>query len=230
MSGTFDFFISYKWQDSQDFAAKLAAELTAREYTAWLDNDQIHPGDSILSAIEDGMKSAIDAVVVISPNYFSGWADQERRALFHMMTARKLRIVPLHFGVTYDDVQKIAPLFADIKAITAPDDSPATITAACDAIARSYAPGQRRQRLFEMFFRCVSEKFPDDWDLKLFLAVFDDDADKVREACDAGADVNVTDGALWNRYNRLAVECGCFDEWRKLYLFLVEQGEVGGGA
>jgi len=39
--------------------------------------------------------------------------------------------------------------------------------------------------------------------------------------------VNITDAALWNRYNRVALDCGCWPEWRKLFLYLTSEGRIG---
>jgi len=228
VTAIFDFCISYKRRDSESFVAKLTAELKVRQYDVWLDNQEILPGESILASIENGMKSSIDAVVVLSRNYFDGWSEYERRAIFGLMTSKKLRIVPIWYQLDFSDIQCSAPMFADIKAISVPDDTDSHVMATCDSIATSYRPEQRRSRLFELFFRCLSPNFPEDWDLKLFLAVIDNDLELAKKACDSGADVSITDAALWNRYNRLAFDCGCFDEWRKLFLYLSECGEIGG--
>src|SRR5580704_10229275 len=95
----FDFFISYKHRDSQDFVTALAAELGARKYDVWVDSQEMHPGDSILKSIENGITSSIDAIVVLSANYFSSWSEHERRAIFSLMVSEKLRIVPLWYQI-----------------------------------------------------------------------------------------------------------------------------------
>ena len=227
MPDVFDFFISYKRKDAEGFVVKLASALKAMKYDVWLDHEEIRPGESILASIENGMKSSIDAVVVLSRNYFDGWSEHERRAIFGLMTSKKLRIVPIWYQLDFNDVQRAAPMLADIKAISATGDAEAEVSAVCDTLAKSYRPEQRRSRLYELFFRCVSAKYPDDWDLKLFLGVYDNDLELLKQACDAGGNVNITDAALWNRYNRLALDCGCFDEWRKLFLYLSEIGAIG---
>jgi hypothetical protein len=229
MSGVFDFFISYKRKDAESFVLKLASALKEMKFDAWLDHEEIRPGESILASIENGMRSSIDAVVVLSRNYFDGWTEHERRAIFGLMMSKKLRIVPIWYQLDFNDVQRAAPMLADIKAIHATGDTDADISAVCGSLAKTYRPEQRRSRLYELFFRCVSAKYPDDWDLKLFLAVYDNDIQLLKQACEAGANVNITDAALWNRYNRLALDCGCFDEWRKLFLYLSEIGTIGGG-
>ena len=228
MPNLFDFFISYKRKDAEGFVLKLSSALKEQKYDVWLDHEEIRPGESILASIENGMKSSIDALIVLSRNYFEGWSEQERRAIFGLMTSKKLRIVPVWYQLEFSDVQRAAPMFADISAIPVTGDADAEISSVCAKLAKSFRPEQRRSRLYELFFRCVSAKYPDDWDLKLFLAVYDNDIDLLKRACEAGANVNITDAALWNRYNRLALDCGCFDEWRKLFLYLSETGAIGG--
>ena len=229
MADVFDFFVSYKRSDAESFVLKLVQGLKARQYSVWVDHEEIRPGESIMASIENGMHSSIDAIVVLSRNYFDGWSEQERRALFGLMTSKKLRIVPIWYRVGLKDIQRSAPLLADVKAIEVSEEHDASVSSVCDAVASSYRPDLRRARLYELFFRCLSPHFPDDWDLKLFLAVYDNDLELLKQACEAGANVNITDAALWNRYHRQAIDCGCFNEFRKLFLYLSELGQIGRG-
>lgn len=48
-SGVFDFFISYKQKDARVFAKQLSEVLTTMGAEVWLDQDEMRPGDSILS-------------------------------------------------------------------------------------------------------------------------------------------------------------------------------------
>jgi len=226
-SGIFDFFISYKRRDSELFVTKLAEKLRARNLDIWLDNDEIHPGDSIFESIESGLNSSIDAVVVLSENYYVGWSARERNAIYSLMISKKLRVIPIWYKLGEEEISSATPMFIDIKAIQVLGDSDAEIASACDTLTQSFRPDQRRSRLFEMFFRCISQKYPEDWDLKLFLAVYDNNMESLEDALNKGADVNITDGALWNRYNRKALDCGCWNEWRKLFLYLSEIGMIG---
>lgn len=227
MKNIFDFFVSYKTRDSAAFTTKVAAELKLRGYDVWLDNDEIRPGDSILSSIESGMTSSIDAVLILSEHYFDGWSEHERRAVFSLMISKKIRIVPIWYKLDHRTIQRAAPMLADIKGIQIGDDSDASIVKACDGISNSFRPDQRRARLYELFFRCLVPHFPEDMELKLFLAVYDNDLEALKQACDAGVDLNITDAALWNRYNKKSLDCGCFNEFRKLYLYLHEAGLIG---
>lgn len=222
----YDFFVSYKQKDSRDFTAGLADELRGRGYAVWLDNDEILPGDSILSSIERGLKSSLVVLLVFSRDYFQGWSESERRSAHSLMMSKKVRIIPVWYDIGYDQVLELAPLFADIKAVVVDSSAPEHVTAAGDEISRAIRPDERRQRLFELFFKCLVKHFPDDPELKMWVALFDNDVQALERALHAGADPNLTDTSLYNRYAREAVSVGCFEEWRRLYLHFHERGEL----
>jgi hypothetical protein len=225
--GTFDLFISYKHRDSSDVVEAVAKQLKSRGLDVWLDSDQMHPGDSIVKSIERGLSDSIDAMVVLSPNYFEGWSEQERRAIFNLMVDGKTRIVPVWFKVGHDDVARLAPLLVDFVGIPVTDASEPQIQNVCDKVMNSYGPQQRRTRLFELFFQCVAKKHPEDQEVALWLALFKNDLEAVKSALGKGADPNLTDVAIWNRYSRLAVE-DCWPSWRRLFLYLSSLDAKGG--
>jgi TIR domain len=222
----FDFFISYKQRDSSSFVEALTSELRLRKYDIWLDSREMMPGDSILKSIEDGLTSSIDAIVVLSANYFDGWSEQERRSIYSLMVSKKTRMIPIWYKINYDEVLRAAPMLADIVGIPVSLHDETAIKKVCDKIAESFKPEQRRSRLFELFFRCVAKHFPEDNEIAVFLAVFDNNITALEQALSKGADPNITDSALWNRYNKSALEC-CFPEWRKLFLYLSQTGQIG---
>lgn len=81
--------------DSADFVQALATALGKRNFDVWLDSDQMHPGDSILKSIENGLADSIDSILVLSRNYFEGWSEYERRAIFSLLVNQRTRIVPI---------------------------------------------------------------------------------------------------------------------------------------
>ncbi len=223
----FDFFISYKHSDSTDFARSLHAELVSNGSEVWLDKEQINPGDSILSGIELGLRSSVDAIVILSKNYFSGWSEQERRSLYSLMVSQRMRVIPIWYRLTHAQVMSLSPLFADIKAIEANLGSRDESDAAAKTILNKYNPKQRESRLYEIFFRAVRSHV-DDPDLDLFISVFSNDTELLEASLKAGADVNITDGALWNRYSKITLDWkDVFPAWRALFLHLCEVGAIG---
>lgn len=227
-SGVFDFFISYKQNDAKEFAKRLSEALTSKGAEVWLDQSEMRPGDSILSRIEDGIRSAVDAIVILSRNYFSGWSEQERRNLYALMVSKKMRVIPIWYKLGLDEIETLAPMFAGILAIQAATGSDEEAVQIGGEILHKYDPSQRETRLYELFFRAV-RKHVTDPDLDVFLAVFSDDVELLKSALEAGANPNVTDAALWNRYNKIITEHeDVFPAWRKLFLHLAAAGKIGG--
>lgn len=229
-SGVFDFFISYKQKDSSSFSKQLRNALVANNAEVWLDEEEMKPGDSILAGIEEGIRSSVDAIVILSENYFTGWSEHERRNLYNMMISKKLRIIPIWHKLDLDKVQSLAPMFSDIVSIPAATGSNEEAQEIAAKILGKYDPKQREARLYEMFFQAVRRHVSDP-DLDLFLGLFTDDIKLLETAIQAGANVNVTDAALWNRYNKIVTEHqDVFPAWRKLFLHLSTVGKIGAKA
>jgi hypothetical protein len=226
-ASVFDFFVSYKRKDSSSFVERLVSSLKAFEAEVWLDKQQLKPGDSILSGIEEGIALSIDAVIILSRNYFEGWSEHERRNLYSLMVSKRLRIIPVWYQLTQDDVMSLAPMFADLIAIEVDEDSDESSIEVSKRILEGYKVSQRESRLYELFFRAV-RKHSKDPDLDVFLGVFENNTTLLQQAIDSGANINVTTSELWNRHNKIILEHeDVFPAWRKLFLYLSERGLIG---
>ena len=226
-SGVFDFFISYKRIDAELFVKQLSEVLTTNGAEVWLDQVEMGPGDSILSGIEEGIKDSVDAIVVLSENYFSGWSEQERRNLYALMVSKKIRIIPIWYRLELEDIERLAPMFTDIVSIQVASDSKEKAIQVGEKILYKYNPKQRESRLYELFFQAVRKHVADP-DLDLFLGVFANDIKLVESAMQSGGNPLVTDAALWNRYNMIIREHkDIFPAWRKLFLHLSARGKLG---
>jgi hypothetical protein len=222
----FDFFISYKRKDTSEFVESLKIVLESSKYDVWLDTVEVLPGDSILTSIEKGMTNSLTTILVFSQHYFEGWSEHERRAAFNLANSGRIKIMPIWYKVESEFVQKNAPLFADMLSIVCDLNKPFPEIDVANQLKRSIRPSYKRGKLFEFFFKSLRNHFPDDPDLKLFIAVYDNDTNHLEEAINQGANVNITDIELYNRYAREAIDKGCFEEWRKLYLFLHESRQL----
>ena len=69
-------FISHRTADL-DLAKKLASELQVRGHDVWLDDQQIHVGDSIVAQVEVGLAAAQYVVLCLSSDGSSDWMDRE---------------------------------------------------------------------------------------------------------------------------------------------------------
>jgi len=89
-------FISHSSHDAA-FARQLGDDLRLIGYIPWIDTMEIRPGESILSAIQDGITQARYAIVVVSLAAMqSGWVDAEWKAkLWDTIATRKISVIPV---------------------------------------------------------------------------------------------------------------------------------------
>ena len=138
-----------------------------------------------------------------------------------------MRLIPIVFGMTWSEFSNRAPMFADMKAIVVQSPSAARASEVAKDIVAGARFDQRRSRLFEMYFSKLETLYPEDPDIRMWTALFagDDKVEQLKKALDDGADPNLTDSALWNRYAKKSIlehSDSIFEEWRKLYLFLFD--------
>ena len=62
----FDAFISYSHADVEH-AQSLLRELKARDLSAWIDVEQIEPGDLFVKVLESGMQASRCILLLVSP-------------------------------------------------------------------------------------------------------------------------------------------------------------------
>lgn len=100
-------FISYSSKD-KDFARQLNEPLSKIAET-FFDETDIHPGDSVIGRIEQGLLNADNLILVVSQNSIdSNWVGKEWKAMMHL----KKKILP----IILDDVE-VPPLLKDISHI-----------------------------------------------------------------------------------------------------------------
>lgn len=88
----------------------IASQLRVRGYGVWIDEEEILPGERILSRVEDGLRSADYLILFITPSAIrSAWVDEEWRTKFEQqMMEHRVRVIPVVLG----DVQPHSPLLA----------------------------------------------------------------------------------------------------------------------
>lgn len=73
----FDVFLSHHSSD-KPWVIKLKEKLETRGLSAWLDRDEIRPGDPIAKSIEQGLQSSRTMVFVVTASSMkSGWVEEE---------------------------------------------------------------------------------------------------------------------------------------------------------
>jgi len=87
-------FISYSWKDKS--VAQRVRESIPEPFEVWIDKEQIHPGDSISKAIQDGMSCSDYYVLIISENSISSnWVQREIATAFDLANKKKLSVIPV---------------------------------------------------------------------------------------------------------------------------------------
>jgi hypothetical protein len=89
-------FISHSSHDNA-FAKQLSDDLTFIGHSPWIDNIEILPGQSIISAIQEGITRSRHAVVILSKAALeSSWVDSEwKEKLWDVVKNQKMRVIPV---------------------------------------------------------------------------------------------------------------------------------------
>jgi hypothetical protein len=92
----YDAFISYSHADKQ-FVQRLAEQLTRVGVTLFFDQTDIAVGDTLVSVIENAVRSARFLLVVMSPDYFvSRWSEMELQlGLSEELRRETLKVIPI---------------------------------------------------------------------------------------------------------------------------------------
>lgn len=83
----------------KEHARKLAVGLASRGVRVWIDEAEIHVGDSLIEKIESGIFSSRNLVVVMTPRSVSSrWCQEElRMALVRQIKGERIRVLPALF-------------------------------------------------------------------------------------------------------------------------------------
>jgi TIR domain len=141
-------FISYAHEDAE-LARFFAAELIAAGYAVWIDEGELHIGDSLVERISTGIRGAHFVLALVSPTSVqSPWCKRElSMAISSELRPTGVRVLPLCVGdvdvppslegVFYERVDphapaaSMAPILASIHrhAANSPESTPAQATA-----------------------------------------------------------------------------------------------------
>ena len=113
----YDAFLSYASEDSK-IAFKLASILRDKGFTIWYDKFILRPGDSISSAIDEGLTKSRFGIIILSHFFFKkSWTKRELSGLVALQMDGSSRIIPIWYKVEKQDVLEFSPPLADIVAI-----------------------------------------------------------------------------------------------------------------
>jgi TIR domain len=92
-----DVFICHASSDKETHARPLAAALSRRAISTWMDEAEIRPGGSIIDAINEGLGLARFVTPIITEAFMArDWTRRELNAAFTLeMTARRVIVLPI---------------------------------------------------------------------------------------------------------------------------------------
>jgi len=105
---SWDVFICHASEDKANIVEPIYRHLDSRGIRCWYDRDEILWGDSIITKINEGLRSSQFVTVVISPALLAKpWAKKEMNAaLSQEIEQEKTRVLPLMVG-TDEEIQRI---------------------------------------------------------------------------------------------------------------------------
>jgi glycogen debranching enzyme len=118
-----DVFVCHASEDKHDVANPLAAALQQRGLTVWIDEQELHIGDSLLRRIDEGLVNSTFGVVVLSPSFFrKAWPKRELDSLTtRELVDGRVVVLPVWHKVDRVVVAGYSPALADKLSATTLD-------------------------------------------------------------------------------------------------------------
>jgi hypothetical protein len=113
-------FISHASEDKDVFVRSLAEILNSVGVDVWYDEYSLKAGDSLMSAIDDGLARCDFGIIVLSKAFLGkNWPKRELRGLVAREVAGKAGIIlPVWLDVNRDEVLRFSPPLADAVSVT----------------------------------------------------------------------------------------------------------------
>lgn len=115
----YDYFISHASEDKKAVAEPLTKALEQLGAKVWLDKYELNIGDSLRESIDDGLRSAKQGIVILSPIYFEKfWTTKELNGLFAKASKGGKIILPIRHNISADEVAERSTLLADLFSLS----------------------------------------------------------------------------------------------------------------
>jgi hypothetical protein len=117
----YDAFISYSHIDAA-WVRKLAERLSSLGFSIFLDELEVHPGDVLVHALEDGVSQSASGLLVFSATTMSRpWVREEYAALLSRAVSNKLRFIPILYGDVELPPFAANRVYLDFRNLSGPD-------------------------------------------------------------------------------------------------------------
>jgi hypothetical protein len=114
-----DIFISHAREDKEQVARPLAKLLIDAGLRVWIDENELHLGDSLRRKIDQGLAGSRYGVVVLSRAFFAKeWPQRELDALSALDSGSDKVILPVWHGIDHNAVARRSPTLADKLAVS----------------------------------------------------------------------------------------------------------------
>jgi hypothetical protein len=106
-------FICHASEDKEAVARPLANHLATLGLEVWLDETEIHLGDSLRTKIDSGLAQSRFGIVVLSPNFFSkNWTRSELDGLLARESDGVKVVLPIWHNITLEQIRSQSPILA----------------------------------------------------------------------------------------------------------------------
>ena len=119
----YDVFISHANKDKLSYVNDLNKVIKKLGINIFYDTDVLSWGDNFKQVILDGTAESEFAIIVISKNFFGReWTERELDEFLAQQNASEQKtVLPLLYGITFDELKEKYPTLGDIQAITTKD-------------------------------------------------------------------------------------------------------------
>lgn len=119
----YDIFISHANKDKLSYVNDLNKVIKKLGINIFYDTDVLSWGDNFKQVILDGTAESEFAIIVISKNFFGReWTERELDEFLAQQNASGQKtVLPLLYGITFDELKEKYPTLGDIQAITTKD-------------------------------------------------------------------------------------------------------------
>jgi hypothetical protein len=145
-----DAFISHASEDKDSVARPLANHLAGFGLKIWLDESELHLGDSLREKIDAGLAQSRFGIVVLSADFFSkAWTKSELDGLVAKEIAGVKVVLPIWHNLDRDEVRKQSPILAGRLAASTSEGLATVATKIIRAIEDSGSIKRHVRPLFE---------------------------------------------------------------------------------
>jgi Leucine-rich repeat (LRR) protein len=145
-----DVFISHASEDKESVARPLANHLAGFGLKVWLDESELHLGDSLREKIDAGLAQSRFGLVILSPAFFAKiWTKSELDGLVAKEVDGIKVILPIWHKLGHDEVRQRSPILAGRLAASTSEGLDTVATKIIRAIESSGSIKRHIEPLFE---------------------------------------------------------------------------------